>query len=143
MSDAGPQDVRDSEVFLDQKRLKREAQAGFWPDRTISDHLDDALASHPTSQYLVAYRAGVAQPDSLSFAELSSRVACIATNLRRLGVDHGDVVSFQIPNWWHFIAVHLACVRIGAISNPLMPIFREREVEFMVTLAGAKVLIVP
>ena len=143
MPDAGPNEVSDSEIFLDQKRLTREAQVGFWPERTIADYLDDALASRPMSEYLIAYRTGVGEPDSFSFAELSSRATRIAANLQRLGVGHGDVVSFQIPNWWQFIAVHLACVRIGAVSNPLMPIYREREIEFMVTRSGSKVLIVP
>lgn len=34
-------------------------------------------------------------------------------------------------------------MRIGAISNPLMPIFRERELRFMLGLAEAKVLVMP
>ena len=39
----------------------------------------------------------------------------------------GDVVSFQLPNWWEFVALYLATVRLGAVANPLMPIFRRRE----------------
>jgi len=128
---------------LDQNRLEREARVGFWPERTTADYLDDALEARPDSQYLTAYRSGVAEPDSLTFADLSSRADRIARNLRRLGVDRGDVVSFQIPNWWQFIGVHMACVRIGAVSNPLLTIYREREVEFMVMRSGSKVLIVP
>ena len=38
---------------------------------------------------------------------------------------------------------HLACVRIGAISNPLMPIFRQRELRFMLEFGEAKILVVP
>jgi cyclohexanecarboxylate-CoA ligase len=52
-------------------------------------------------------------------------------------------VSFQLPNWWQFAAVHLACVRIGAVSNPLMPIFRHRELSFMLAHAESRVLIAP
>ncbi|MBZ0148246.1 MAG: AMP-binding protein, partial [Pseudorhodoplanes sp.] len=47
------------------------------------------------------------------------------------------------PNWWQFVALHLAAARIGAISNPLMPIFRERELLHMLGLAESKVLIIP
>jgi cyclohexanecarboxylate-CoA ligase len=46
-----------------------------------------------------------------------------------LGVAKGDVVS-QMPNGgnsWRCIWP----VRIGAVTNPLMPIFRQRELEFM------------
>jgi cyclohexanecarboxylate-CoA ligase len=34
----------------------------------------------------------------------------------------GQVVSFQLPNWWEALVLHLAVIRIGAVSNPLMPI---------------------
>lgn len=135
--------IDELEIFLDQERIARERRVGLWPERTIADYFDDTLASRPKAEYLTAYRADVAEPVTFSFSELSSCVLRIATNLRQLGVEHGDVVSFQIPNWWQFIAVHLACVRIGAISNPLMPIFRDRELDFMVSSSGSKVLIVP
>ena len=55
----------------------------------------------------------------------------------------GDVVSFQLPNWWQFVALHLGCVRAGAITNPLMPIFRERELRFMLGFAESKLFIAP
>jgi len=129
--------------YMDPGRTAREARAGFWLNRIITDYLDDAVRSRPDAEYLVTYRTGTAEPDSLTRSELSSRVSRIAANLRELGIKRGDVVSFQIPNWWQFIALHLACVHVGAISNPLMPIFREREVEFMVRHAESRVFITP
>ena len=54
-----------------------------------------------------------------------------------------DVVSCQFPNWWQFTALSLACVRIGAIINPIMPIFRERELKFMLGLAESNVFVIP
>ena len=53
------------------------------------------------------------------------------------------MVSFQLPNWWEFPVLHLACLKLGAVSNPLMVIFRERELGFMLDLAESKVLVVP
>ena len=55
----------------------------------------------------------------------------------------GDVVSFQLPNWWEFVALYLATVRLGAVANPLMPIFRRRELSFMLRLAESRVFIAP
>jgi len=130
-------------VFLDQQRIDHEAAIGNWPDRVLTDYLDDAVRSHPQSAALLAYSAEDQSETELSYADLKEKTDLIAGNLNRLGVRYGDVVSFQLPNWWQFIAVHLACLRIGAVSNPLMPIFRARELEFMVGFAGAKVLIVP
>jgi cyclohexanecarboxylate-CoA ligase len=131
------------EFSIDARRLALEARARFWPDRTIIDYLDDSLAVRPSANYLTAYLQDQTNPVALDYAGLAKRVTKIAVNLSRLGTRRGDVVSFQIPNWWQFIAVYLACVRIGAVSNPLMPIFRERELDFMVRSSGAKIMIVP
>ena len=49
----------------------------------------------------------------------------------------------QLPNSWHFPVLYLACSRIGAVLNPLMPIFREREMSFMLEHTQAKLLVVP
>jgi hypothetical protein len=67
----------------------------------------------------------------------------IAVGRSRLGVGRNDVVAMQLPNWWHFSLLYLACSRIGAVLNPLMPIFRERELSFMLGHGEAKALVVP
>jgi cyclohexanecarboxylate-CoA ligase len=60
-----------------------------------------------------------------------------------MGVGHSDVVTFQIPNSWQFIALALACARIGAVANPVMPIFRQHELNFVLNFGESKVFIVP
>ncbi len=67
----------------------------------------------------------------------------IAVGLARLGVGRDDVVAAQLPNWWQFTLTYLACSRIGAVMNPLMHIFRERELSFMLKHGEAKVMIAP
>ncbi|HEX7537608.1 MAG TPA: AMP-binding protein [Dermatophilaceae bacterium] len=66
----------------------------------------------------------------VSHAELQRQVDRCALGLLELGVRPGDVVSFQLPNWIEWIVVPNAATRIGAISNPLIPIYRERELGF-------------
>ncbi len=130
-------------VCLDRRRIEHEAAVGNWPDRVLTDYFDDAVLQRPQDRALTAHRHDDNSQIILSFAELNDRVDRIAGNLRRLGIDHGDIVSFQLPNWWEFVALHLACIRIGAVSNPLMTIFRARELEFMVGFAESKMLVVP
>ena len=67
----------------------------------------------------------------------------IAVGLARLGVGRNDVVAMQLPNWPQFPLLYLACSRIGAVLNPLMPIFREHELAFMLRHGEAKVFVVP
>jgi cyclohexanecarboxylate-CoA ligase len=60
-----------------------------------------------------------------------------------LGVRPGEPVAYQLPNVLEFVAISLGTLRIGAVCEPLMPIFREHELEFMLRESGARVLIVP
>lgn len=114
-----------------------------WGERLLVDYLDRAAEEQPERLAIVDFEYGTNAQLDLTFGELRRRVDRIAWSLIGLGIERGDVVSVQLPNWWHFIAVHLACLRIGAITNPLMPIFRERELTFMLGLAESKVVIVP
>ena len=78
-----------------------------------------------------------------TYRELAALADRIAVGLTRLGVGRNDVVAMQLPNWWQFSLLYLACSRIGAVLNPLMHIFRERELSFMLKHGEAKLLIVP
>jgi len=117
--------------------------AGYWPDRVLTDYLDDAVAAYPDRVAVTDINSMTGGMTTLSFRQLARRVDRIALRLVALGVEPGDVVSYQLPNWWQFTALHLACVRIGAATNPVMPIFRHRELEFMLGLAESKLFIVP
>jgi 3-phosphoshikimate 1-carboxyvinyltransferase len=78
-----------------------------------------------------------------SFSELADAGERWATLLLKLGVGPGDPVACQLPNVLEFVAISLGTLRIGAVCEPLMPIFREHELQFMLRESGARVLIVP
>lgn len=115
--------------------------AGLWQDKTLLDFLRDWVAASPDKPAVVGFRGGA--ETRFSYAELDALTDQLAIGMRRQGVVDGDVVSFQLPNWWQFTALHLACLKAGAISNPLMVIFRERELTFMLGLAESKIFVVP
>ncbi|KWX56507.1 AMP-binding protein [Mycobacterium sp. NAZ190054] len=125
------------ETLLTRELIDAHTSAGYWTDRTITDHLDEAAAATPDKTAFVDSRRAV------TYGELRREVDRCALGLLELGVRRGDVVSFQLPNWIEWVVVHFAASRIGAISNPLIPIYRDREVGFMVGLARSKVLVVP
>jgi cyclohexanecarboxylate-CoA ligase len=53
------------------------------------------------------------------------------------------VVSWQLPNWVEAAVVHLAALRVGAISNPIVSIYRHAEAKFILRQAASKVVFVP
>jgi cyclohexanecarboxylate-CoA ligase len=129
------------EIFLPQSRI--EASRGLWPNRLPIDDLDDVVDKSPGRTAFVGWNSALRREIRLSYAELGDRVDKIATGLLEFGIGKGDVVAFQLPNWWEFTALFYACNRIAAVVNPLMPIFRQRELRFMLGFSDAKILIVP
>ncbi|HEV7719985.1 MAG TPA: AMP-binding protein, partial [Iamia sp.] len=59
------------------------------------------------------------------------------------GVSEGDVVSWVLPTWHGSLVLIAALARIGAVQNPIIPIYRDREVGFVTRQAQASLLIVP
>ena len=124
-------------------RREESVACGYWHDRTINDYLDAAVAASPDKLALSAVRQDGGEPRQFTYRQLATLADRMAVGLSRLGVGHNDVVAMQLPNWWQFNLLYLACSRIGAVLNPLMPIFRERELSFMLGHSEAKVLVVP
>ncbi|MCV2448363.1 AMP-binding protein [Paracoccus sp. DMF] len=120
--------------------------AGWWQDRTFDDLLESAIAAAPRKKAVVAYRKdrGLDIPARvMTYAGLGGAVAQAAGSLRALGIGRGDVIGLMLPNWWEFVVAAFAACRIGAVPNPLMPIFRERELRFMLGFAETKAILIP
>lgn len=131
------------ETQLSPERIAEAKKAGLWGEKTLLDYFESAVRSMPDKVALTAYYTSQKRTVTFSYRQLDRLSLRVALGLNALGVRAGDVVSMILPNWAEFPIVHLACLRIGAITNPLMPILRQRELSFMLNLAESKVLIIP
>ena len=129
------------DIWLPQSRIA--ASAKLWPGRLPIDDLDEAVRTSAARTAFVGWNSVLRQQIRLSYDELGQRVDKIAQGLIERGIRPGEVVAFQLPNWWEFIALLYACNRIGAVANPLMPIFRQRELRFMLSFGDARIVVVP
>ena len=129
-------------ILIAPRRAAAIAQ-GMWHDKTINTELDACLAACPDKLALTAVQAESGTVKRFTYRELATMADRVAIGLTRLGVVKNDIVACQLPNWWQFTVTYLACSRIGAVMNPLMHIFRERELSFMLKHGEAKVVIVP
>ena len=114
-----------------------------WPQRMLTDYLDDAENRHPDKAAIVDYNSMSGKATTLTYRQLQHIVDRMAAGLATMGVKKGTIVACQLPNWWQFVALYLACARLGANINPLMPIFRQRELRYMLGFAEAEVMVVP
>lgn len=125
------------ETILTPQLVELYTSAGYWIDRTITDYLDEWAEHTPDKVAFIDPRR------QITYGELQAEVDHVALGLLELGISPGDVISFQLPNWIEWVVLHYAATRVGAISNPLIPIYRAREVDFMVRLAESKMIVVP
>ena len=111
-------------------------RAGYWTGETLVDRFDSICVEHAARTALID---GEAQLRFEQAAECVERVAQWFTTL----TDPGDIVSWQLPNWWEAAIVHHAAIVAGCVSNPLNPAWRERELRAVVAESPPSVLVVP
>ncbi|MCP4003929.1 MAG: AMP-binding protein [bacterium] len=80
---------------------------------------------------------------SLDFAAYRAAAERCAAGLLKHGVREGTAVSWMLPTWIESLVLVGALARLGAVQNPILPIYREREVGFITRQTGAELLIVP
>jgi cyclohexanecarboxylate-CoA ligase len=118
------------ETMLRPELADRYRAAGWWTDRLLNDAVEEAVTQHPKRTALVDTRR------RMTYADLQEHANRCALGLVDLGVHRGDVVMVQLPNWSEFVVATLAIECIGAVINPVAPIFRERELRSMLQLAA-------
>ncbi|HKY92111.1 MAG TPA: AMP-binding protein [Nevskiaceae bacterium] len=110
---------------------------GDWPDRTVAEFARERASAHPDRIQLVDGDV------SLSCATLYRRGLGLAAWFDLIGLKAGDVVSFQLPNWWEASVIDLACAMTGVVANPIVPINRDAEVTYMLGESRTQVMFVP
>ncbi|MBI4560741.1 MAG: AMP-binding protein [Candidatus Rokubacteria bacterium] len=118
-------------------RIRAETHAGYWKNETPDQYLDRWATDRPHKTAVVD-GAG-----RFTWGELARAVERVAHGLRALGLSRGSAISCQLPNWNEFIILALAASRLGAILNPIPPIYRASELSFILNLLGSRVLVIP
>jgi cyclohexanecarboxylate-CoA ligase len=91
-------------------------------------------------------------PDGLLFADEAGRhVTCVefrdavertAAGLSEIGIGAGTVVSWLLPTAVDTFVIMAALSRLSAVQNPIVPIYREREIGHIVDEARVEVMLV-
>jgi long-chain acyl-CoA synthetase len=117
-----------------------------WPEETpkhvdydvvpLGNLLDRTAEKYPNSQaiHFEGFR--------MTYKELNTLVNQYATGLAHIGVKKGDVVCIDLPNVPQYIIAHWAVVKLGATSNPILPVNRFVEIVHQVNDSKATTLII-
>lgn len=124
-------------------RIREMTEKGFWQDKTVNDYFDACLRDCPDKRALTSIVVSTGARRDLTWRELDVLANRAAIGLARMGIGKDDVVACQLPNSWQFVVTYLGCARLGAVFNPVMHIFREHELSFMLRHGEAKVFVIP
>ncbi len=69
---------------------------------------------------------------ALTWRELLDAAGRFGAFLQAKGIGPGHVVMWQLPNWWEALVVAHGIWAAGAISSPVVPIYREFELRQVV-----------
>lgn len=83
------------------------------------------------------------QGRSLTFGEYRACCERVAAGLAARGVGEGTNVSWIQPSRFESLVLAGALARLGAVQNPILPIYRQREVSFITRQSGCRLLVVP
>lgn len=125
------------EIYHDAATIEAHVGTGEWADQT----LDDFLRRHAVERgdKLVI----VDREWRLTFAELERLAHRVACGLYQRGIRAGDVISIQLPNWAEWLILHCAATKIGAVTNSIGAVYRQREVGYILGHAETALLLIP
>ena len=79
----------------------------------------------------------------VTFGEYRDWAERVAADLYARGVDAGTRVAWQLPTWIESMVLVGALARLGVTQIPMLPIYREREVRFILRQTEPHLFIVP
>jgi len=78
---------------------------------------------------------------SITFAAFDQQSNRLANGLAALGLGSGDRLALYLPNCPQYELAFYAASKLGAISSPMNPSYREREITYQVNDSGARVMV--
>jgi non-ribosomal peptide synthetase component E (peptide arylation enzyme) len=113
-------------------------KTGVWENRTTWQEAV-ALAQSDPDGVAIWFDDGT----ELTYRQGCDEAIALAASLTELGLRKGDVVSANLPNWREMAIINLACCALGLVINPIIPIYRDHEVGFILKDAGSRLLFTP
>lgn len=124
-------------TFNEQRRAAYRQQ-GLWGDASLTDYWQQTARAMPDKIAVVDNHGA-----SYTYSALDHAASCLANWMLAKGIESGDRIAFQLPGWCEFTVIYLACLKIGAVSVPLLPSWREAELVWVLNKCQAKMFFAP
>lgn len=109
----------------DRQRFESER---WWSDQTLGQWLAERLEANRDLEFVIH---SATRPWRGTFGDVLDLSQRVAAGLAGLGVQAGEVVTFQTPNWIEGVATFYGAALLGAVVAPVVHIYGSRELSYI------------
>ncbi|MHB1219686.1 MAG: AMP-binding protein [Alphaproteobacteria bacterium] len=118
---------------------ERYRAAGLWSAERLGERVAEFAKSKPDFEAVVDL-GGARRTTFRELDRLSNRLANWMT---ASGLRAGDIVAAQLPNCLEAVVVAIAANKLGIVVNPIMTVYRAKELRYILQFSRAKAVFIP
>ncbi|MFP4622816.1 MAG: class I adenylate-forming enzyme family protein [Gemmatimonadota bacterium] len=103
--------------------------------KTVAQVLDARVAEDPERVFLIS------GSQRMTYGQVSDQATALAASLRELGLEAGDRIAVDLPNWPEFVVSLFAAAKLGAVVVPLNPRYTVPELRYMLRHSEAAAVV--
>lgn len=111
---------------------------GWWSDETLGALVDRCLCAAPDAGVHIWSES---RPWHGTYAEIRTDALRLVTVLAESGLEPGDAVAFQLPNWREAVVAFYGLAMGGYVLVPIVHIYGHKEVRFILGQSRARAYI--
>jgi acyl-CoA synthetase len=123
---------------IDAETARRYVSEGFWDDQTLGSLLADGLREAAAMPFTVRSER---RPYRGTLGDVDALARRVAAGMRARGVQPGDAIAFQLPNWLEAAATFYAIAYLGAVVVPIVHFYGPKEVSYILARTRVKALV--
>lgn len=117
---------------------QRYVREGLWRDESLGELLAAGLVEAATHPFVVRSDRN---PFRGTLGDVDALARRVAAGMRARGVERGDAVAFQLPNWLEAAATFYAATYLGAVIVPIVHFYGPKEVDYILRKTRVKALV--
>ncbi len=117
--------------------VEKYSREGYWRSTTISDYWERNSRLYPNQEAVVDSNV------RLTWSQAKVWIDRLALGFLEMGLKKDEVVVIQLPNCVELVCLRVACERAGLLHVPVVRVFRHAEMEHILKVSEAKVVVIP
>lgn len=125
-------------IKINSSLKKQYEEMGYWGKDTLLDKWNSSVKNYGDREFVVDDKG-----NRYTYKEIDHKAGSAASYFIQMGIKPLDVISIQIPVWIEYVILIVACMKAGAVINPIGMCYHKEEVEYLLNLVESKIFICP